>query len=152
MTVNLFVYGTLKQGLPNHDRMVGRRVGGTWRTVQAMPLYVVRLPLEDRAPWLVNQPGQGHRVQGEVYEVDDALLPAMDRFEEVGLPTGYERVPIVLEPVDHAGPRLQAQAYLKPPSHLAQCVSVEGPFAEYTPELASGYWLELPADHPVASP
>lgn len=152
MPVMLFVYGTLRQGLPNHDRMAGRRVGGTWRTVQALPLYVVRLPLEDRAPWLMNQPGQGHCVVGEVYEVDTSLLPAMDRFEEVGLPTGYERVAIDLEPADHDGPRLRAQAYLKPASHLAQCVTVEGPYAEYTAELARGYWLELPADHPYASP
>lgn len=152
MPVRLFVYGTLKQGLPNHDRMVGRRIGGRWRTALPLPLYVVRLPLEDRAPWLVNQPGQGHRVLGEVYEVDPALLPAMDRFEEVGLPTGYERVAVDLEPADHDGPLLRAQAYLKPASHLAQCVSIEGPFAEYTPDLARGYWLELPADRSHASP
>ncbi len=151
MPVLLFVYGTLKQGFPNHDRMVGRRVGGVWRTAQALPLYVVRLPLEDRAPWLMNQPGEGLCVQGEVYEVDTSLLPAMDRFEEVGLPTGYERVTIELESVDRGGPRLQAQAYVKPASHLAQCVSLGGPFADFTRELARGYWLELPADHPYAS-
>lgn len=152
MPVLLFVYGTLKRGFPNHDRLAGRRVGDRWRTVQALPLYVVRLPLEDRAPWLVNQPGHGERVCGEVYEVDDAALPAMDRFEEVGLPTGYERVPLELEPVDRAGPRLRAQAYLKPASHLAQCVSIEGPFADYTLDLARGYWLQLPVDPPHASP
>ena len=37
-------------------------------------------------------------------------------------------------------------------SHLAQCVSIEGPFADYTLDLARGYWLQLPVDPPHASP
>ncbi len=56
--IRLFVYGTLKQGFPNHGINTGRRVPGRFRTRKAHPLLVVRLPHEDRAPWLLDQPGQ----------------------------------------------------------------------------------------------
>lgn len=144
-TVLLFVYGTLKQGFPNHARNPGRRVGGTFRTRHAYPLYVVELPNEDRAPWLVASPGQGQRVRGEVYEVDGATLAAMDVFEEVGLPGGYERAEIELEAVDGPPGTVRAQAYLKPERDLAACLARDGPFEEYTLDLAQGYWLVLPA-------
>lgn len=137
----VFVYGTLKEGFPNHFRNAGRRVGGVFRTQQAFPFYVVQLANEDRAPWLVNKPGQGHRVAGEVFEVDAATLQAMDVFEEVGLPSGYVRVEVELEPVDAVDAKLWALAYMKQEHQLGECLAVEGPFPEYTLELAEGYWL-----------
>jgi hypothetical protein len=33
---------------------------------------------------------------------------------------------------------------MKPSHQLAACLLIEGPFAEYTAELAAGYRLELP--------
>lgn len=145
-TVRLFVYGTLKQGFPNHHHNRGQRLPGEFRTRLAHPMWVVRLPNEDRAPWLMDLPGQGHQVRGEVYEVAATELPAIDRLEEVGRPTGYVRVAIELEPADGDGPASSAssfwaQAYLKPASHLAQCLQREGPYADYTLSLAQGYWL-----------
>ena len=139
--VRLFVYGTLKDGFPNCHFNTGRRLPGTYRTRLAYPLLVVRLPHEDRAPWLVDQPGEGFQVLGQVFEVDALALPAIDRLEEVGLPTGYARVEIELEAV--SGPTLPFAAfvYLKPQHHLPQCLSQEGPFEEYTLQLARGYWL-----------
>lgn len=141
MTIRLFVYGTLKEGFPNHHLNTGRRVPGRFVTCQAFPMYVVRLPAEDRAPWLMHQPGLGHRVHGEVYEVDAADLPAIDRLEEVGRPTGYVRVSIELQAEDAPAHRLQAQAYLKPPEQWPRCLAHEGPYAEYTAAHAVGYYL-----------
>ncbi|MDP4299341.1 gamma-glutamylcyclotransferase family protein [Leptothrix discophora] len=141
MPVFLFVYGTLKDGFPNRHLNTGRRVGGRYRTVRPWPLHVVQLPHEDRAPWLLDAPGTGLQVRGEVFEVDETDLQAMDRFEEVGLPTGYVRVAIELEAIDAGPSRLQAHAYLKPPEQLRDCLAVEGPFDEYTLGLAQGYWL-----------
>lgn len=141
MSTLVFVYGTLKQGFPNHARNVGRRVGGSYRTRRRYPLYVVRLPNEDRAPWLMDSPGEGCQVIGQLFEIDPADLPAMDAFEEVGLPTGYVRVEVVVEPVDGPGGVLLAQAYLKPADQLPACLAKEGPFAEYTLALAAGYWI-----------
>ncbi|WP_326540606.1 gamma-glutamylcyclotransferase family protein [Pseudorhodoferax sp.] len=141
MSTLVFVYGTLKEGFPNFGRNVGRRVGGVVRTRVPYPLYVVQLPGEDRAPWLVDSPGQGHPVLGQLFEVDAADLAAMDRFEEVGLPTGYQRAEVVVEAVDAPHAVLHAQAYLKRPDQCAAAQSMEGPFAEYTLALAVGYRL-----------
>lgn len=139
----VFVYGTLKEGFPNFALNPGRRLPGAFRTLLPFPFYVVQLPVEDRAPWLVNRPGEGVRVCGQVFEVDDATLLAMDRFEEVGLPTGYVRVALDVE--DETGRALRAHAYMKPPQQLSHCLRIEGPFAEYTTELAEGYRLEWPS-------
>ena len=137
----IFVYGTLKEGFPNAHLNQGRRVPGHFRTVQRFPFYVVRLPLENRAPWLMNQPGLGHHVVGQVFEVDEAHVEALDRFEEVGQPTGYARVPLVLHAVDDPDTQLQAYAYMKQALQLTDDIPREGPFEEYTQSLAAGYWI-----------
>lgn len=144
MVEYLFVYGTLKEGFPNHGLNRGRRLPGLYRTVLRYPLYVVRLAGEERAPWLVDAPGGGSRVVGQVFEVDAATMQAMDDFEETHLPTGYARVRVDLEPEASPGATLQASVYLKRPHQLADCLATEGPFAEYTPELAAGYRLCRP--------
>ena len=139
----VFVYGTLKEGFPNFHFNPGQRVPGTFRTRQPFPFYVVQLCDEDRAPWLVNSPGEGVPVLGQVFEVDAATLRSMDTFEEVGLPTGYVRVELELEAVDDPeGKRLHAHAYMKEAHQMVVCMAVEGPFAEYTEALAVGYRLE----------
>lgn len=142
MSTLIFVYGTLKEGFPNFALNPGRRIPGNYRTRQPFPFYVVQLPVEDRAPWLVNQPGQGVPVSGQVFKVDNATLRSMDKFEEVGLPSGYVR--LALELVDQEGGVLRAHAYMKEPHQLVQCLLIEGPFADYSAELAVGYRLELP--------
>ena len=139
----IFVYGTLKEGFPNFHFNRGRRIPGTYRTRQPLPFYVVQLRDEDRAPWLVNKPGQGVQVSGQVFEVDAATLQSMDEFEEVGLPTGYVRVAVELEAVDEAGAVLHAHVYMKEEHQMVECLAVEGPFAEYTEQLAVGYRLEM---------
>jgi gamma-glutamylaminecyclotransferase len=143
MQLLVFVYGTLKEGFPNFHLNPGRRIPGTYRTRQALPFYVVQLRDEDRAPWLVNKPGQGVQVAGQVFEVDAATLQAMDDFEEVGLPTGYVRVELELEAVDQAGVGVSAHAYMKEEHQMVECLAVEGPFAEYIEQLAVGYRLAM---------
>jgi gamma-glutamylaminecyclotransferase len=139
MAALLFVYGTLKDGFPNHALNQGRRIPGDYRTKKAFPLYVVRLPNEVRAPWLVDLPGEGHQVVGQVFQVEPSALQAMDAFEEVGRSTGYVRVEIELVPVSVGGTELSAFSYLKPEDQLSMCLATEGPFSEYTHELAVGY-------------
>ena len=148
MSSFVFVYGTLKEGFPNFSLNVGRRVAGTYRTRQAFPLYVVKLPAEDRAPWLLDSPGDGHPVVGQVFEVDSANLAQMDRFEETHLPNGYVRTEVELEAVHDSALRLRAHVYLKRPTELPDCLHTEGPFGEYTLALAEGYWIDLPAPGP----
>lgn len=141
MLVTLFVYGTLKEGFPNDHFNDGRRVPGVYQTKDAFPLWVVKLKNEDRAAWLMNQRGHGFQVRGQVFEVDAASLPAIDELEEVGLPTGYIREIIEVQDVNNPSHCLKAYAYLKPEDHWQLCLAREGPFDEYTLELAQGYWL-----------
>ncbi len=152
MTSLIFVYGTLKAGFPNAHRNPGRREGGRWRTVQALPLYVVELPAESRAPWLVDAPGQGTPVTGELYAVDAATLAALDAFEETDRPDGYARQRLAVVRGDDAGAAdaggavVQAWVWCKSPAQLAQARAagwpVEGPHAEFTAALAEGYRLD----------
>ncbi|HET9206548.1 MAG TPA: gamma-glutamylcyclotransferase family protein, partial [Burkholderiaceae bacterium] len=71
----VFVFGTLKEGFPNFAVNQGRRVGTVFRTVQPHPLYLMGAR---HVPWMIDAPGTGECVAGEVYEVDAAALAAMD--------------------------------------------------------------------------
>lgn len=82
----VFVYGTLKRGFHNHGVMV--RAGGEFvssgTTVERYPLVI------DGLPYLLDVPGQGHPVKGEIYRVSSAEGWSMlDRLE--GHPRFYER-------------------------------------------------------------
>lgn len=108
---HVFVYGTLKKGFPNHDSVgMGQyRCLGRFRTMQAYPLVVGG---QWCSPCLINEPGDGHRVEGETYLVDQEGLDNLDRLESVGRSDGYERIRI--EIVAQAGGKpLSAWAYLK---------------------------------------
>mmetsp|Transcript_51055 Transcript_51055/g.153459 ORF Transcript_51055/g.153459 Transcript_51055/m.153459 type:complete len:188 (-) Transcript_51055:705-1268(-) len=83
----LFVYGTLKRDFYNYDAYLKpavhhRRAAflGAGRTSDAYPL-VVRGPRH--IPALLDRPGDGHRVRGEVYRISDRTLRAMDLLEGV---------------------------------------------------------------------
>lgn len=78
----VFVFGTLKEGFPNK----GIRMAGTFLTKECYPLYLVG---ERHSPWLINAPGDGKRIVGQVFEVDQAALEAMDKLERISVPDGY---------------------------------------------------------------
>jgi gamma-glutamylcyclotransferase (GGCT)/AIG2-like uncharacterized protein YtfP len=88
----VFVYGTLKRGLPNHVLLAGQEFLGTAQTPPRYRLY-------DAGPYpcLVEDPAQGVCVQGEIWRVDEAILQALDELEDV--PHLYTRQAIVLENV-----------------------------------------------------
>ncbi|HEX5128983.1 MAG TPA: gamma-glutamylcyclotransferase, partial [Usitatibacter sp.] len=129
----VFVFGTLKEGFPNFAVNQGARVPGRYRTRERFPLYLVG----DRSvPWMLDARGEGEQVAGELYEVDEATLAAMDRLERVGEPDGYRRVAILVE---GEGGSHEAHAYLKPSGQLASALACTGPLAEYTLEHARLY-------------
>src|SRR5437879_1537587 len=66
--------------LPELHANTGVRVASEFVTVQAFPFYLVG---ERCSPWLVNSPGQGHQVTGQVFEVDGPALELMDGLERV---------------------------------------------------------------------
>ncbi len=106
----VFVYGTLKRGFYYHETgLAGRTCLGLGRTQEAFPLII-------GGPWyspiLLDEPGDGLRVLGEVYEVDEEDLANLDRLEGTHLPQGYTRKEITaaLEP---EGEAFQAWTYFK---------------------------------------
>lgn len=129
----IFVYGTLKSGFPNVATNRGRLAAATATPLDPWPLYLVG---ERSVPWLINSKGEGVRITGEFYEVDDDALSAMDRLERIDAPDGYRRRTIA---VSVEGETREAQVYLKEPDQLSASEIKAGPLAEYTAEQAKLY-------------
>nr|XP_020657263.1 gamma-glutamylaminecyclotransferase isoform X1 [Pogona vitticeps] len=101
--VHVFVYGTLKKGQPNYVRMINGAHGtarylGRGFTVEKYPLVIAG---KYNIPYLLNKPGTGHRVSGEIYSIDDQMLQFLDEFE--GCPDMYQRTPVRIEVVEWEG-------------------------------------------------
>ncbi|KAE8691275.1 putative gamma-glutamylcyclotransferase [Hibiscus syriacus] len=112
-TTLIFTYGTLKQGFSNHvllqDLMrSGDAVSkGTYQTVENYPLVCGPY----RVPFLLNMPGSGHRVTGELYAVSPRGLSRVDELE--GTSEGhYERRPILLMPAGNGNKEEEDQVVL----------------------------------------
>jgi gamma-glutamylaminecyclotransferase len=85
----VFVYGTLKKGFPNHAKYMGTsKLLGNYRTVEKYPLFLTG---ERYVPCMVNRPGVGYQVEGEIYDVDDDTLKMLDALERTNQPDGYTR-------------------------------------------------------------
>ncbi|XP_063068854.1 gamma-glutamylaminecyclotransferase-like [Engraulis encrasicolus] len=100
---HIFVYGTLKKGQPNYHRMLDTANGrasfcGPATTIDKFPLVIAG---QYNIPFLLNIPGQGHHVQGEVYCVDDQMLAFLDRFESI--PDMYQRTPLKVKVAEWVG-------------------------------------------------
>ena len=89
MKHRLFVYGTLKKGFPNHDiYMETAKELGKYQTIEKYPLVLCG---ERYVPCLIYSPGDGHQVEGELYEVDDECLNRLDALERIQESDGYRR-------------------------------------------------------------
>lgn len=125
--MKVFVYGTLKQGFRN-QHWNGARLIGRYRSLQRYPLLVLG---PSYLPWLSEQPGQGERVLGELYEADAVQLAKMDELEQLDKPDWYRRGEIELEP-EGGGEILTALVYFGSPVRAAREDVHAGPMAEYT--------------------
>uniref|UniRef100_A0A182JQ59 Gamma-glutamylcyclotransferase family protein n=1 Tax=Anopheles christyi TaxID=43041 RepID=A0A182JQ59_9DIPT len=89
----VFVYGTLKRGEPNHHWLTDVANGqarfiAKGRTIVQYPLVVAT---RHNIPFLLDMPGTGHLVAGEIYEIDDRMLGRLDVLEDY--PRLYDRRP-----------------------------------------------------------
>ena len=89
----LFVYGTLMRGGPRHRALAGQRFLGAARTLPHYALFDL-----GAYPGLVSSRDGGQAVHGELYEVEAALIPRLDRIE--GAPELYRLGPVALEGCD----------------------------------------------------
>ena len=137
MSQLVFVFGTLKEGFPNFATNKGARVAGDFVTVVRYPLYLVG---ERFSPWLIDAAGEGERVVGQVFEVDEATLVAMDELERVTKADGYRRVMLEVEPLqDGRRAACSVHAYIKPREQFTAAEARLGPLREYTREHAALY-------------
>ena len=125
----LFVYGTLKQGFCNFGVNAGRRVPGDFETVERWPLYVLG---DFGLPWLVGTLGQGHNVQGQLFDVEAGDLVRMDALERVSQPGWYTRTALAVRAAGGQGDAIEAEAYFGCASRLATDAILLGPLADYT--------------------
>ncbi|XP_048754583.2 gamma-glutamylaminecyclotransferase-like isoform X2 [Ostrea edulis] len=93
----VFVYGTLKNGQPNFFRLMDPDSGSATfvnegRTVDKYPLVIER---SWNLPCLLNEPGTGMNVKGEIYDVDEKKMKFLDYFEDH--PDMYRRTLISVE-------------------------------------------------------
>ncbi|KAL6725682.1 hypothetical protein Aduo_007718 [Ancylostoma duodenale] len=90
LPIRVFVYGTLKRGEPNASVMTEtegqHRFVDTGRTKTPFPLIVGS---KYNIPFVLNEPGKGYQIEGEVYEIDDVKLKVLDDLE--AYPTLYWR-------------------------------------------------------------
>jgi gamma-glutamylcyclotransferase (GGCT)/AIG2-like uncharacterized protein YtfP len=94
-TFLLFVYGTLKRGGCRHAPLARQAAyRGEARTLPRYALYDL-----GAYPGLQACPdGGGQAVHGELYEVDAALRPLLDRIE--GAPDWFDLAPVELDGVE----------------------------------------------------
>jgi gamma-glutamylaminecyclotransferase len=105
----LFVFGTLKAGFPLHSRALSNAAyKGSYKTTERFPMFVAGNWF---APMMMNEPGTGHHVFGELYDVEDWRLNLIDEMESIGRP-GNLRVTISVEPISGGISRL-AMVYMK---------------------------------------
>lgn len=136
MTVLVFVFGTLKQGFPNFRTNRGHRLAGVFATADTYPLYLVG---DRRSPWLLDLPGEGNHVRGELFEVSADVLCDMDVLERVSDADGYVRKEITVVSQSGGSP-IRAQAYLKDPALFWPLATGSiGPIVEFTLEHAALY-------------
>jgi hypothetical protein len=162
----VFVFDTLQYGYPlqqTRGAFLGRPIG-RYRSVRAYPLVVnvdafcanPDCGFEHRCCGLLNQPGRGHNVEGDVFELDDEALAMLD--EESGY-YGWaarrkhdsDRRAIDVEPID-GGPVLRAETHFNDPNAVAFMARLANGRAELLPcftiEMARGTPKQCCLDSP----
>lgn len=124
----IFVFGTLKEGFRNAHINRGRRVPGRYVTTRPHPLHIVG---ERCLPWLLDRPGEGLPVFGELYAADAEALAEMDRLERIDVPGWYERRRIAVRVHPGSGPLLEPWVYFGSEAGFAGAPLHAGPLGEY---------------------
>ncbi|WP_295890644.1 gamma-glutamylcyclotransferase [uncultured Vibrio sp.] len=106
----VFVFGTLKEGFPNYKTNKGTRFRGDFVTENNYSLYLVG---ERYSPWLVLDSNSETPVIGQVFEVSNDAISAMDKLERINEPDGYRKVIFAVTCLE-TGEDFNVVAYGKP--------------------------------------
>lgn len=91
----VFVYGTLKRAHYNHKCLQESEFIGKARSRDSYPMVCSN----GIYPYLIEKPGEGHNIRGEVYRIDPGVLRILDRLE--GYPDYYYREEIMVSLESH---------------------------------------------------
>ncbi|CAH0697948.1 unnamed protein product [Spodoptera exigua] len=80
----VFVYGTLKRNQPNNYWLQdpNNGVGNFLADGYTKTKYPLIIATKYNVPFLLHSPGNGHFVQGEIYDVDEKMLGKLDILED----------------------------------------------------------------------
>lgn len=106
----VFVYGTLKREEPNHHWLTETERGSGMFVCSAVTVEKFPLVIASRynIPYLLNAPGQGKNVEGELYEVDGKMLANLDVLE--AHPKYYRREIRKFHPLSDSSPSPRTEA------------------------------------------
>ena len=111
---HVFVYGTLKRGFPLWEKgLLGATFIGLCQTARPYPLMIAQ---DFYGPIMLDRPGEGLVVRGELFDVPEGDLPRLDELESVGS-KGSFRSSLEVEPVG-GGVRQQVIGFMKDESWL----------------------------------
>lgn len=105
----VFVYGTLKRGFPFFELgLADADFLGAVQTIQPYPMYIAA---DFYGPMMLDRPGEGLQITGELYDVEPAAMDRLDELESIGKPGSF-RSKIVVEPVGGGVP-VETIGYMK---------------------------------------
>ncbi len=89
----VFVYGTLKRGFSNHYFLEDAKFIAKATTKDKFPM----VNIIQAYPYIINDAGNGHNIEGELYKINEIILVKLDMLE--GYPEHYDRrkITIVVE-------------------------------------------------------
>merc|ERR1712039_1019442 len=133
----VFVYGTLKTDQPNHHWLKNPDNGFMKKIadMQTLEKYPLILDTPWNIPFLLDAPGFGEHILGEVYKVDEAMLSNLDVLE--GYPKWYDRKIIKLKNEEVANELMEAQVYLLSPVDTEKIVNRK--FIDYFDHKKANY-------------
>lgn len=122
----VFVYGTLKNGQPNHYWLTDTNNGaahliGNGTTQTKFPLIIAS---QYNVPFLLCAPGTGHYINGEIYSVDERMMQHLDELEDY--PQLYDRTKIDI--TDRKGYISFAHSFFSNSMFLKKIYSITAPF------------------------
>lgn len=89
--LKVFVYGTLKTGEPNHYWLTKPENGAAQFVSAATTTIAYPLVVATRynIPFLLEKPGCGNKISGEIFCIDETMLKNLDILEDY--PVLYDR-------------------------------------------------------------
>mgnify|MGYP001618841294 CR=1 FL=1 len=90
---NIFVYGTLRKGEPNHWMMDHDEI--VFIREDVLPGYEKYFKTPNNTGLSFIRPAEEASVEGELYQIPDNLIPRFDTFE--GHPNWYRRTDVSLK-------------------------------------------------------